>query len=209
MAAPTRVIPPIPICAALPGPDGEPVVLDMATSKVALGKVRVAMNKGVQGGGRHAHRRGRPADQRSRGHVHEPARRHPRLRRAQGLRPRRHCRTAGRRADRRRHLPRGHRHHPGHPQQHAVIVVDPAKLGGAATWRDDMARFLAWIKASPPGPRQRRRAGGRRAGAPQPGRAAARRHPHRRHHLGRDRRGGKLGRRAAATLDAAAEAGQP
>ncbi|WP_230533843.1 malate/lactate/ureidoglycolate dehydrogenase [Microvirga roseola] len=36
-----------PYCAAVPSPDGHPVVLDMATSKIALGKARVAMNKGV------------------------------------------------------------------------------------------------------------------------------------------------------------------
>jgi uncharacterized oxidoreductase len=36
-----------PFCAALPGPDGPMVVLDMATSKIALGKARVAANRGV------------------------------------------------------------------------------------------------------------------------------------------------------------------
>jgi uncharacterized oxidoreductase len=37
-----------PICVAVPGTDRtEPVLLDMATSKIALGKARVAMNKGV------------------------------------------------------------------------------------------------------------------------------------------------------------------
>jgi hydroxycarboxylate dehydrogenase B len=36
-----------PFCAAVPGPDGAMVVLDMATSKIALGKARVAANKGV------------------------------------------------------------------------------------------------------------------------------------------------------------------
>ncbi len=36
-----------PFCAALPGPDGALVVLDMATSKIALGKARVAANRGV------------------------------------------------------------------------------------------------------------------------------------------------------------------
>lgn len=36
-----------PFCAALPGPDGAMVVLDMATSKIALGKARVAANRGV------------------------------------------------------------------------------------------------------------------------------------------------------------------
>lgn len=36
-----------PFCAAVPGPDGKPLaMLDMATSKVALGKVRVAHNRG-------------------------------------------------------------------------------------------------------------------------------------------------------------------
>jgi uncharacterized oxidoreductase len=36
-----------PFCAAVPGPDGAPVVLDMATAKIAFGKVRVAANAGL------------------------------------------------------------------------------------------------------------------------------------------------------------------
>jgi hydroxycarboxylate dehydrogenase B len=36
-----------PFCAAVPGEDGVAVVLDMATSKIAFGKARVAANKGV------------------------------------------------------------------------------------------------------------------------------------------------------------------
>ena len=36
-----------PFCAALPGDDGPAVLLDMATSKIAIGKARVARNKGV------------------------------------------------------------------------------------------------------------------------------------------------------------------
>ena len=36
-----------PFCAALPGEDGAAVVLDMATSKIAIGKARVARNKGI------------------------------------------------------------------------------------------------------------------------------------------------------------------
>ncbi|HEX6112730.1 MAG TPA: malate/lactate/ureidoglycolate dehydrogenase, partial [Geminicoccaceae bacterium] len=36
-----------PFCAALPGEDGPAVLLDMATSKIAIGKARVAMNRGV------------------------------------------------------------------------------------------------------------------------------------------------------------------
>jgi uncharacterized oxidoreductase len=37
-----------PFCAAFPGEDGPLALLDMATSKIALGKVRVAMNKRVE-----------------------------------------------------------------------------------------------------------------------------------------------------------------
>jgi uncharacterized oxidoreductase len=37
-----------PFCAALPGAGGPPVVLDMATSKIAIGKARVARNQGVE-----------------------------------------------------------------------------------------------------------------------------------------------------------------
>jgi hydroxycarboxylate dehydrogenase B len=36
-----------PFCAALPGEDGAAVLLDMATSRIAIGKARVANNKGV------------------------------------------------------------------------------------------------------------------------------------------------------------------
>ena len=38
-----------PVCIAIPGPDPErPIILDMATSVIAMGKVRVARNKGEQ-----------------------------------------------------------------------------------------------------------------------------------------------------------------
>ena len=46
-AAPTRASSPIPVCIALPGTDRQPpLLLDMATSAVAMGKVRVARNEG-------------------------------------------------------------------------------------------------------------------------------------------------------------------
>src|SRR6201993_4347101 len=38
-----------PVCIAIPGPDPDrPIILDMATSTIAMGKVRVARNKGEQ-----------------------------------------------------------------------------------------------------------------------------------------------------------------
>ena len=36
-----------PFCAAVPGPNGKPMLLDMATTTIAAGKARVAYNKGV------------------------------------------------------------------------------------------------------------------------------------------------------------------
>jgi hydroxycarboxylate dehydrogenase B len=36
-----------PFCAAVPGKDGQPVILDMATTTIAAGKARVAYNKGL------------------------------------------------------------------------------------------------------------------------------------------------------------------
>ena len=40
-----------PVCIAMPGPSPErPIILDMATSRIAMGKVRVARNKGEQVG---------------------------------------------------------------------------------------------------------------------------------------------------------------
>src|ERR1700749_4686868 len=38
-----------PFCAAVPGPDGPAIMLDMATTTIAAGKARVAYNKGVAG----------------------------------------------------------------------------------------------------------------------------------------------------------------
>jgi hydroxycarboxylate dehydrogenase B len=37
-----------PFCVGVPGPDGKPVLLDMATTTIAAGKARVAYNKGIQ-----------------------------------------------------------------------------------------------------------------------------------------------------------------
>jgi uncharacterized oxidoreductase len=39
-----------PFCVGVPMPDGEPMVLDFATSRIAMGKVRVAYNKGERVG---------------------------------------------------------------------------------------------------------------------------------------------------------------
>jgi len=53
-----------PICVAIPGTEcTEPILLDMATSKIALGKARVAMNKGqALPDGELIDHRGKPTD---------------------------------------------------------------------------------------------------------------------------------------------------
>ena len=59
-----------PVCVALPGPAPErPIIADMATSRIAMGKVRVARNKGAGDRRRDPARPGRRADHRSESHV--------------------------------------------------------------------------------------------------------------------------------------------
>ena len=84
-----------PFCAAVPGPDGPAVMLDMATTTIAAGKARVAFNKGVTVPRWLPDRLGRQPDQRSR-------RLHPRshwraagIRNPQGIRPRGDVRNHG------------------------------------------------------------------------------------------------------------------
>ena len=92
-----------PFCAAVPGPDGPAVMLDMATTTIAAGKARVAYNKGVTGPRWLPDRRCRQPDQRS-GRLHSgPHRcvagvRHPQRIRSRGdVRDHglRRCRRAG------------------------------------------------------------------------------------------------------------------
>ena len=97
-SAPTRV------CIAMPGPTPDrPIIADMATSRIAMGKVRVARNKGEQIDARHPARRRGQADDRPARHVQPAARRADDLWRAQGLRARLYLRDAGGRGDRQRH----------------------------------------------------------------------------------------------------------
>ena len=109
-----------PVCIGLPATDRPPIILDMATSKVAFGKIKVARNKG------------RPAPE---GALLDPAGepttdptvmfspadgRPAAVRRAQGLWAGADVRPAGGRARRRRHQPAGDPGLRHHHQQHAV-----------------------------------------------------------------------------------------
>ena len=120
-----------PVCIALPGPAPErPIIADMATSRIAMGKVRVARNKGEQiAAGTLLDGEGKPTTD-PQCHVPPAARRADDLWRAQGLRARLYLRDAGRRGHRQRHdAPRAaggrerhqrhadDRHRPGPPRR--------------------------------------------------------------------------------------------
>ena len=111
-----------PYCTAVPRKGKEPIVLDFATSQVAMGKVRVANNKKMQMEQGLLIDAPAQADHRTRRDVQPAVRRHPAVRPAQGRRAGGDLRSAGRRADRRQdafaRAPSRRRHR--HRQQHAV-----------------------------------------------------------------------------------------
>lgn len=140
-----------PYCAALPGPGGESIVLDMATSKIAMGKVRVAMNKGEETApDTLINSNGGPT-------------RDPRVmfstpmgailafggHKGYGLAVIAEL-LAGT-------LSGGGTVRDQNWGRNTItnnmlsVVIDPAALGGADTWRDEADAFIAWVKASPPG----------------------------------------------------------
>jgi uncharacterized oxidoreductase len=92
-----------PYCTAVPRKGKEPIVLDFATSQVAMGKVRVANNKKVaMDEGLLIDSAGRPTTD-PRRDVQPALRRHPAVRPAQGWQARSDLRSACRRAHRGAH----------------------------------------------------------------------------------------------------------
>jgi len=140
-----------PYCAALPGPNGQPVVLDMATSKIALGKVRVAMNKGLEvEEDTLIDADGQPTNDprvmyQSPGGAILPFGGH----KGYGLGVIAELFAGA--------LTGGGTYNASTAVTGVIhnnmlsLIFDPEKLGGAASWRDDVSNFIDWIKASPPG----------------------------------------------------------
>ncbi|WP_341704358.1 malate/lactate/ureidoglycolate dehydrogenase [Ferrovibrio sp.] len=143
-----------PYCCAIPAtePDGEPVVLDMATSKIAMGKVRVAMNKGEQvAPDTLIDAKGTPTTE-------------PRTmfdaptgailafggHKGYGLAVIAELLAGA--------FTGGVTMHEGSWASGTItnnmfsVIVDPAKLGGGETWRREVAAFVDYVKASPPSP---------------------------------------------------------
>jgi uncharacterized oxidoreductase len=140
-----------PFCAALPGPDGPAVLLDMATSAIAYGKARVARNKGVPvPDGSLIDAEGRP--------TNDPT---PMvdgkggallafgLHKGSGLAIL--CELLG------GALTGGMTLHPGHPQLGGIvnsmlsIIIDPKVTRGDGL-AEEVGAVEAWIKASPVAP---------------------------------------------------------
>jgi uncharacterized oxidoreductase len=139
-----------PFCVGVPLPGREPVVLDMATSRIALGKVRVAMNKDEQvNPGTLLDHRGEPTtDPRAMfSHPHGailPFGEH----KGYGLAV--ICEILG------GALAGGGTTHGKRSSRSIInnmlsIVIDPQRLGTAGNLGHETAAFIEWVKASPVG----------------------------------------------------------
>ena len=143
-----------PYCCAIPAtePDGEPVVLDMATSKIAMGKVRVAMNKGEQvAPDTLIDAKGNPTTD---PHAMFDAPTGAILafggHKGYGLAVIAELLAGA--------FTGGITMHDGSWAKNTIInnmltiIVDPARLGGADSWRRELAAFVGYVKASPAAP---------------------------------------------------------
>jgi uncharacterized oxidoreductase len=141
-----------PVCIGVPAGEGEPVVLDMATSRIAMGKARVAKNKGEQvADGCLIDSQGYPT--RNPKVVFEPpigALLPFGDHKGSGLALM--CELLG------AALTGGITIPPGRDRPSAIInnmlsiIIDPGALGSASAFRAEVERVKAWVKASPPAP---------------------------------------------------------
>ena len=139
-----------PFCVGLPLPGRKPVLLDFATSRIAMGKVRVAMNKGEQvNAGTLLDRHGEPTTD-PRELFARPE--HGALlpfgdHKGYGLAM--VCELLG------GALTGGKTLH-GKPASRAIwnsmlsIVIDPERLGTAENLSKEAAEYIRWVRASPP-----------------------------------------------------------
>lgn len=137
-----------PFCVGIPRPGGDPILLDFATSRIAMGKVRMAMNKGEQV---------RPDTLID--HQGEPTR-DPRVMfepplgailpfgEHKGYCLAMVCELLG------GALSGGGTSHEPSPGREVInnmfsIIIDPQRLGTAANLASETAQFAAWVKESP------------------------------------------------------------
>ena len=138
-----------PIAAGAPTKGGRPIILDIATSVIAEGKIQVARNKGEQlpPGWCSTDK----ADQRpTQGLLRQASRRHSSFWRAQGFRPVFLLRNSGGLAH------RWARQQPPAPTADRLVnnmlslAFDPAAFGDPDAFDDDVTQLVEWVKASPP-----------------------------------------------------------
>ena len=144
-----------PYCCAIPAtePGGEPIVLDMATSKIAMGKVRVAMNKGEQvAPGTLIDATGNPTtDPKTMFNPPIGAILAFGEHKGYGLAVIAELLAGA--------FTGGITMHDGSWAKNTItnnmfsVIVDPAKLGGAQSWRQEVEAFVKFVKASPPSPK--------------------------------------------------------
>ena len=140
-----------PICIAMPGGDvAEPLLLDMATSKIALGKTRVAMNRGVQvDDGRLLDGQGKPTNDPN-VMFNEPYGALLPLGDHKGYGLAMFCELLG------GVLSGGGTIQPGHERLGSIVnnmltfVIDPAKLVDIPWMRAEIDATVRYFKASPP-----------------------------------------------------------
>jgi uncharacterized oxidoreductase len=162
-----------PYCCAIPAtePGGDPIVLDMATSRIAMGKVRVAMNKGEQvAPGTLIDAQGHPTTDPRTAFVAPtgailPFGEHKGFGLAIIAELLAGAFTGGStmKADSwaRNTI----------TNNMLSIIIDPTRLGGAAQWRDEVQGFVDFVRASPAAPGS---AGVQLAGEPERRHRAAR-----------------------------------
>lgn len=139
-----------PIAAGAPVAGGAPIILDIATSVVAEGKIQVARNKGEQlAPGLVIDGAGRPTTDPAAFYADPPGAIFPfGGHKGSGLSI--FCEIfAG-------SLTGGFASHPGSPTAGRLVnnmlsvVIDPETFGGADFFRADLARLIEWVEASPP-----------------------------------------------------------
>jgi uncharacterized oxidoreductase len=140
-----------PMCVGIPMGDADPLVLDFATSRVAMGKVRVAFNKGeAMAPGTLIDAHGQPATDpgvmfRQPHGALLPFGEHKGYGLAVACEILAGALTGG--------LTLHGNADPGTIINHMLsFIVDPARLGGAAHLTREARAFADWVKASPPAP---------------------------------------------------------
>ncbi len=139
-----------PFCVGIPRPGEQPIVLDFATSRIAMGKVRVAMNKGVEvGADILLDQRGEPTRDPRVMFERPPGALLP-FGEHKGYCMAVVCELLGGALSGGRTL---HERTPGREIINNMfsIIIDPGRLGTAANLSAETAEFAAWVKQSPLG----------------------------------------------------------